>query len=249
MSTKYSIVIVDDEPLARELVKNYLSHRNDINIIAECSNGFECISFLNKHRTDILLLDIQMPKINGFELLEILNERPHVIFSTAYDEYAIKAFEENAIHYLLKPYSKEKLFAAIDRCIEQINLKNTSTFLPDKLNKTYTNNKKIEKIIVRHNSKTQIINIDDIIYFESAENYVKIRTHHATFIQEKTMKYFEENLPEEKFIRLHRSYIVNINYIVSIEAYTKDSYIATLKNNEKIKVSQEGYKKFRNKFK
>lgn len=246
MSKKFSIVVVDDEPLSIEYAIKCLSHRNDIEIIAECKNGFECIQFFKNHKADIMLLDIQMPQINGFELLEILYERPSVVFCTAFDEYAIKAFEENAVDYVLKPYSKERLNTAIDRCIEEITLKNINPVEPQKLAQRY--NEIIHRIVIRQGYRIIIIPINQIIYIESAENYVKIKTADGSYLKEQTMKYFESSLPQEMFLRLHRSYIVNINYLKSIEPYTKDSYIATLYNNETIKVSQEGYKRFRQRF-
>ncbi len=242
---KYKVLIVDDESLARQLVRGYISQRNDIEVVGECKDGFECLKFITEHKVDILFLDVQMPKINGFELLEVLREKPHVVFTTAFDEYAIKAFEMNAVDYLLKPFSKERLFEAVEKCISRIKLNENKEINTEKLSENYAET--IDRIVVRQGAKLVIVPVDDIIYLESSENYVKIKTHNGSFLKEKTMKYFEEHLPKKDFVRLHRSYIVKLTQILSIEPYTRDSYIATLKNNEKIKVSQEGYKSFRTK--
>ncbi len=242
---KYKVLIVDDESLARQLDRGYISQRNDIEVVGECKDGFECLKFIAEQKVDILFLDVQMPKINGFELLEVLREKPHVVFTTAFDEYAIKAFEMNAVDYLLKPFSKERLFEAVDKCISRIKLNENKEINTEKLSENYAET--IDRIVVRQGAKLVIVPVDDIIYLESSENYVKIKTQNGSFLKEKTMKYFEEHLPKNDFVRLHRSYIVKLTQILSIEPYTRDSYIATLKNNEKIKVSQEGYKSFRTK--
>lgn len=240
---KYKVLIVDDESLARTTLKKYLSERNDIEICGECEDGYECLRFFSSQKADILFLDIQMPKLTGFEVLELLPEKPAVIFSTAFDQYAIKAFEINAADYLLKPYSKERLLAALDKCIIRLN----SSPNPQKSYENLTDNhsEELNRIVVRNGNKVEIIQIEDIVYLESNENYVNIHTHRGTFIKDKTMKFFEDNLPTRLFMRLHRGYIANLTEIVSIEPYTKDSYTATMKNGSKIKVSQDGYKKFR----
>lgn len=243
---KYKVLIVDDESLARQLVKTYLGQRTDIEVVGECKDGFECLKFIVEQKVDILFLDVQMPKINGFELLEVLKEKPHVVFTTAFDEYAIKAFEMNAVDYLLKPFSKERLNEAVEKCIGRIKADESKAPYAEKLSEHYTGT--IDRIVIRHGAKLIIIPVDEIIYLESSENFVRIKTQNGSFLKEKTMIYFEEHLPKNDFVRLHRSYIVKLEQILSIEPYSRDSYIATLKNNEKIKVSQEGYKNFRAKF-
>ncbi len=240
---KYKALIVDDESLARQLVRTYLSQRNDVEVVGECKDGFECLKFIAEQKVDILFLDVQMPKINGFELLEVLKEKPNVVFTTAFDEFAIKAFEMNAVDYLLKPFSKERLNEAVEKCIGRIKADESKAPDTEKLSENYAET--VDRVVVRQGAKLIIIPVDDIIYLESSENYVKIKTQNGSFLKEKTMKYFEEHLPKNDFVRLHRSYIVKLTQILSIEPYTRDSYMATLKNNEKIKVSQDGYKNFR----
>ncbi len=239
--SKIKILIVDDEHLAREIIKGYLSDRMDIELVGECENGLDCIKFLKDQPVDLLFLDIQMPKIDGFEMLEVIENHPEVIFSTAFDQHAIRAFEKNAIDYLLKPYSKERFDNALEKAILRIKgqQKTTTHSLPEQLSKT------IERIIVRSGSKITLIPVEDIYYFESNDDYVLIHTKTGRFIKDQTMKYLENNLPKKSFIRVHRGFIANINAIKSIEAYSKDSYMGLMENGEKIKISPEGYRKIK----
>lgn len=239
---KIKVVIVDDEPLAREVIKGYLGYRDDIEIVAECENGFDCIKLLANEDVDILFLDIQMPKIDGFEMLEVIERHPEIIFSTAFDQYAIKAFEKNAIDYILKPFSKERFDVALDKAIARIQ-QNEST--PVNMHQIEREQKIIERIIVRSGSKIILIPVDDIFYFEANDDYVLIHTKTGRYIKDQTMKYFENNLPNRQFLRVHRGFIANINAIKSIEAYSKDSYMALMENNEKIKISPDGYRKIK----
>jgi len=247
----YKVAIVDDELLARDIMRNYLSSRTDIEIVGECENGYDCIKLINTTKVDILFLDIQMPKIDGFEMLEILNPRPEIIFCTAFDSFALKAFEMNAIDYLLKPFSKERLYQATDKAIERIE-NGLSVQHDDNLNQLQKmrddNIESIERIVVRNGSKLVIIPVNDIIFLEAADDYVMIYTKDSRYMKDKTMKYFETHLPKKQFIRTHRSFIANIQQIKSIEAYSKDSHIALMINNEKIKISAEGYKKLKEMF-
>jgi two-component system LytT family response regulator len=239
--TKINVAIVDDEPLAREIIKGYLSTDLEINIVGECENGFECIKLLSNTPVDLLFLDIQMPKIDGFELLEILEQKPEIIFCTAFDNYAIKAFEKNAIDYLLKPFSRERFEEALFKAKKRITNKDSkiySSTLP-------IENKIIERIIIRTGSKILLIPVDDIYYIESDDDYVLIHSKSGRHIKDQTMKYFESHLPAKNFIRVHRGFIANIDYIKSIEAYSKDSYMALMENGEKIKISPDGYRKIK----
>ena len=239
---KIKVVIVDDEPLAREVIKGYLGYRDDIEIVAECENGFDCIKLLANEDVDILFLDIQMPKIDGFEMLEVIERHPEIIFSTAFDQYAIKAFEKNAIDYILKPFSKERFDTALDKAIARIQQNEP---IPVNMHQIEREQKIIERIIVRNGSKIILIPVDDIFYFEANDDYVLIHTRTGRYIKDQTMKYFENNLPNRQFIRVHRGFIANINAIKSIEAYSKDSYMALMENNEKIKISPDGYRKIK----
>ncbi len=243
---KYNVVIVDDEPLARDIIFNFLKDREDIDIVAQCENGFDCVKTLQNMHVDVLFLDIQMPKINGFELIEILPYNPSIIFCTAFDEYAIKAFEVNAIDYLMKPFSKDRINKSLDKTIHFLDLNIKSDDKLNKLQKAREDSLEImERIIVRKNGKLIVIQTQNISHIEAQDDYVMIYSDGNRFLHEKTMKYYETHLDDKVFLRLHRSYIANINFIISIEPYSKDSYIAIMKNGDKIKVSQQGYKRFR----
>jgi two-component system LytT family response regulator len=247
MSLKMKVLIVDDESLARDLVRNYLTGVEDVEIAGECSNGFEALKAIQDLQPDLLFLDIQMPKIDGFELLEVLDPRPEIIFCTAYDQYAIKAFEMNAIDYLLKPFSRERLLKAVEKAKERMGTPSQSSF--EKLQQDIDDSPRLlERIVTRLGSKITVVPVDRIHYLEAADDYVMIHSDLGNHLKEKTMKYFEAHLPQDQFIRIHRSYIVNISEIKSLELYSKDSYLAVLKSGDKLKVSSEGYRRLRRNF-
>jgi two-component system, LytTR family, response regulator len=252
MSSKMKVLIVDDESLARELVRNYLKEMPDVEVLGECANGFEALKAVQELCPDLLFLDIQMPKIDGFELLEVLDPRPEIIFCTAYDQYAIRAFEMNAVDYLLKPFSRERLQQAVDKAKQRIGTPSQIVGTPSPLENLKQHldddRKVLERVITRLGSKVTVIPVDRIHFLESADDYVMIHSELGSHLKERTMKYFEEHLPPDYFIRIHRSYIVNISVIKSLELYSKDSYLAILRNGEKLKVSAEGYKRLREKF-
>jgi two-component system, LytTR family, response regulator len=255
MHDKIKVLIIDDEVLARELVRMYLQDIPGVEVLGECANGFEALKSIQELSPDLLFLDIQMPKIDGFELLEVLDRRPGIIFTTAFDQYAIRAFEMNAVDYLLKPFSKSRLEQALEKARRRMAEKETPSQPEEtpspliKLQQHLDQEKKIlERVITRLGSKITVIPVEKIRYIESADDYVMIFSEIGNHLKEKTMKYFEDHLPQGQFIRIHRSYIVNISEIRSLELYSKDSYVAVMKSGEKLKVSSEGYRKLREKF-
>jgi len=233
-------IIIDDEQLARDIVKKYLEDHNNIEIVAECSNGFEGLKAIHELKPDLVFLDIQMPKLTGFEMLEILDYKPQIIFATAYDEFAIKAFEHNAIDYLLKPFSKERFDQAITKAksksVDQKpdEIKRINDFRDEQVDT-------IDRIVVKQNHKIVVIPVDDIKYIEAQDDYVMIYTNDARYMKQKTMKYFETHLPAYDFVRIHRAYIAKVSEIEELQRYEKDSYIVKLKSGEKLKVSKSGY--------
>lgn len=229
-------IIIDDEELGRALVANYLESFPMIEIVAQCANGFDGLKAIEQHQPDLVFLDIQMPKLTGLEMLELLEKRPEIIFTTAYDNFAIRAFEENAIDYLLKPFSKERFDKAVHKSLQQIT--KTPTTSPKQLASAET----LERIAIKQGSKIHIVQVDSVNYIESNGDYVLIHTPEGRFIKEKTMKYYEQHLPKQSFVRIHRSYIVNIHQIARIENFEKESHIVILKNETRLKVSSEGYK-------
>jgi two-component system LytT family response regulator len=242
MSDTIRTIIIEDEALARNLLKSYLKDHDRVVIIEECENGFDGLKAINEMKPDLVFLDVQMPKLTGFEMLELLDFRPEIIFTTAYNQFAIKAFEQNAIDYLLKPFSKERLMVAIERAIEKINGNKGSELPIDKLTEIPEDDI-IERVVVKDKNKIHIIPTEQIRYVESLDDYVMIYTKERRFIKQKTMKFFENHLNPKEFIRIHRSYIVKVEEIAEIQQYEKESHIVILKNDHtKLKVSKTGYK-------
>lgn len=242
MSNSIRSIIIEDEALARNLLKNYLKDHDQVEIIAECENGFDGLKAINEMKPDLVFLDVQMPKLTGFEMLELLDFRPEIIFTTAYNQFAIKAFEQHAVDYLLKPFSKDRLMVAVERAIEKIKGNKGGELPIDKLTEIPENDL-IERVVVKDKSKIHIIPSEQIRYVESLDDYVMIYTKERRFIKQKTMKFFETHLNPKEFIRIHRSYIVKVEEIAEIQQYEKESHIVILKNDHtKLKVSKTGYK-------
>jgi two-component system LytT family response regulator len=244
---KVSTIIIDDEKLAREITKGYLNKNPEVEIVAECSNGFDAIKKINELKPDLIFLDIQMPKISGFEMLELLEEPPVIIFTTAFDQYAIKAFEVNAADYLLKPFSEERFNAALKKSFNHLQDK----FEHDSVIKNIIdhNEKKIEfleRIVIKEGSKISIIPVETIKWIEAQDDYVLINCNLGRFLKQKTMKYFENHLNENNFIRIHRSYIINVDFIQHLEQTGKESYRLILKNGKQFPVSKTGLARLRN---
>jgi two-component system LytT family response regulator len=237
-------VIIDDEILARSIVKEYLQAYPDIEVVQECNDGFEGIKAIQQQQPDLIFLDIQMPKINGFEMLELVEPPPAVIFTTAFEEYAIKAFESHAIDYLLKPFSKERFDKAI-RKWQQQNPQERQAGTEKLVSSSGTNPHQQSRVVVKDNGKIRIIPVANIQYLEAADDYVKIHTNEAVFLKNKTMGYFEETLEPNNFIRIHRSYIINVQLITRIDSYEKENHLAILSNGVKLPVSKPGYVKLK----
>jgi two-component system LytT family response regulator len=238
-------VIIDDEPLARMVVKEYLQDFSQIHIAAECNDGFEGVKAIMQHQPDLVFLDIQMPKINGFEMLELVEQPPAVIFATAFDEYALKAFEAHAVDYLLKPFSKERFAKAVNKWLAQRGdgqqKANTQSLLEAPPHQPGQN----ERIVVKTAGKIKIIPMHDVHFLEAADDYVKIVTKEGSFLKSKTMQYFEQVLNASQFVRCHRSFIVSVQEISRIDPYEKESYLAILRSGTKVPVSKAGYSKLR----
>lgn len=235
-------IIIEDEQPARDLIKHYLTGRNEIEIAGEFSDGFTGLKAIQEIKPDLVFLDIQMPKLTGFELLELLDEMPHIIFTTAYDQFAIKAFELNAVDYLLKPYSKERFNQALNKAFEHLKQASPGKELKKLANHVAENREILDRIVVKTGSKIKVIPVDSILYIESQDDYVMIYVPDGKFLKQQTMKYFEQFLDPTKFVRIHRSYLVNISTIKQLELYEKNSYLAMLSNGAKLKVSDTGYK-------
>ena len=259
MSTNTNIkaIIIDDEPLARMIVQEYLATYTEIKVLQECSDGFEGIKAIQQHHPDLIFLDIQMPKINGFEMLELVEEPPAVIFTTAFDEYAIKAFESHAVDYLLKPFNKERFDKAVRKWIDQragvaanAAPKAAATDAGSDptaalLETAAQSPAQQQRIVVKTGGKIKIIPLEDIHYMEAADDYVKIHTHNGAFLKNRTMSYFEKALDGAQFVRTHRSYILNVQQVTRIDPYEKDSHLCILQSGAQVPVSKAGYVKLK----
>jgi two-component system LytT family response regulator len=237
-------LLIDDEPLARSIVREYLKHYTEINIVTECNDGFEGVKAIAEHRPDIIFLDIQMPKINGFEMLELVENPPDVIFTTAYDEYAIKAFETYAVDYLLKPFGRERFDKAMQKWLSRQNMPAVSK-TENLLDTASLSPGQNQRIVVKIGGKIKIIPVHEIIYLEAADDFVKIHTQEGSFLKNKTMNHFENVLEAGQFARIHRSYIVNIQQITRIDPYEKDNHIAVLRSGGTVPMSKAGYTKLK----
>nr|WP_294946954.1 LytTR family transcriptional regulator DNA-binding domain-containing protein [uncultured Mucilaginibacter sp.] len=241
------VLIIDDEPLARMVVLEYLQAFPQIEVLQECGDGFEGLKAIQQHQPDLIFLDVQMPKINGFEMLELVENPPAVIFATAFDEFAIKAFEAHAVDYLLKPFSKERFVKAIDKYLSHAAAgpaaaaKTTETLLEIAAQSPAQN----ERIVVKTGTKVKIISVQDVEYLQADDDYVSVITAEGAFLKNKTMAFFEKTLDPRYFVRVHRSYIIAIQQITRLDPYEKDSHLAILKSGAKIPVSKTGYVKLK----
>ena len=243
MSSK--VIIIDDEPLARSIVIEYIQHFPDLVVSQVCSNGFEGLKAIQQYKPDLLILDIQMPKINGFEMLELIDNPPAVIFATAFDEYAIKAFEAHAIDYLLKPFNQDRFEKAIKKWREQKNNSASERQTKQLLDDVSLTAPQSQRVVIKDGSNIKIIPVQDILYLEAADDFVKVFTKEGYFLKNKTMSHFEQVLDPSQFVRSHRSYIINLQQITRIDPYEKDNHVAILRSGAKVPVSRTGYPKLK----
>ncbi|MCF8364971.1 MAG: LytTR family DNA-binding domain-containing protein [Bacteroidales bacterium] len=246
--TTIKALIIDDEELARKVILRYLEKHPEIEIVGECENGFAGLKAINENKPDLVFLDIQMPKINGFELLEVLEEKPLIIFSTAHDEFALKAFEHSALDYLLKPYSQKRFTEAVAKALSRIQSGLSQTAELEKLN--HENEKRedyLHRIVVKEGSQVHVIPCGEIITLEAADDYVEIQTKSKKYLKQKPLSFFETRLHPDHFIRVHRSTIVAVSEISRLEPYSKDNFILILKNGKEVNVSKSGMKLLRDK--
>jgi two-component system LytT family response regulator len=246
MMEKIRIIIIEDEAPARELIKHYLKDLDSVEVIAECSDGFSGLKSISGMKPDLVILDIQMPRLTGIEMVEVLTEKPEIIFTTAYDQFALKAFELNAVDYLLKPFPKRRFLNAVEKAIDKIrsgagNKEPASQLLTKKPEASPP----VSRIVVRKGNAINLIPVDHIRYVESQDDYVMIYHSAGKALKQQTLKFYEENLPKTDFVRIHRSYIVRVGEINRIEPYAKDTHIAILHSGDKLPVSRSGYKQLR----
>lgn len=237
---KLRVAIVDDEELARKLIREYLSAYEDIEIVAECANGFEAVKAVTDVKPDLLLLDIRMPRLDGFEVLELVGREVGVIFVTAYDKYALRAFEVHAVDYLLKPFSPERLREALNRARARLDAKQTIP-LAKLSTAARPSGSHLERVAIRDGANVHVIPVSKIDYAEAQDDYVCFRSEGKRFLKQQTLADVETALDPAQFVRIHRSYILNIDRLAKLELYAKDSHAAILRDGTRLPVSRSGY--------
>ena len=236
------VIIVDDEDLARGVLREFLGAHADIEIVAECANGFDAVKAITELEPALVFLDIQMPKLNGFEVVELAGRKARYIFATAFDQYALKAFEIHAVDYLLKPFSQQRLSEAVAHARASMG---NPPALEAMVSEAAARNKPLERVLIRDGAKVHVIATEKIDYIEAQDDYVQIRSEGKSYLKNQRMAELEEQLDAQQFLRIHRSWIVNIACVDRIEQATKDSYVAILKDGGKVPVSRSGYQKVR----
>jgi len=236
-------IVVDDEKLARKYLREMLVEHPAVEVVTECANGFEAVKAVGEHSPDLLFLDIQMPKLDGFEVLELIDDGPAVVFVTAYDQYALKAFDAHAVDYLLKPFSPERLAEAIDKV-----RRNLGQGLPpiDELKRAARPDEgPLRRVVVRDGSSVTIVADRDIDYVQAEDDYIAIHTGGRSLLKHQTIKSLEAELDPAMFVRIHRSTIVNVDRIDRIELLAKDRYVACLDDGAQLNISRSGHKRLK----
>lgn len=243
---KIKTIIVDDEPLARQIIREFLETHPDVQIMAECSDAHEALEAIEKYNPDLIFLDIQMPEINGFELLDMLEEIPSIIFSTAYDQYALKAFEVNAVDYLLKPYEQSRFDIALERVKKDILQDRTeSEKIKHLLMNLHSEKKHLKRMLVKDAGKIFILNTAEIQWVEAVEDYVNLFTPNSSFLVLQSLTNLENKLDPAKFIRVHRSYIINLEAVKELEPWSNGRLKCYLKDGKEIILSRAGAKRLK----
>jgi two-component system LytT family response regulator len=235
-----TVMIVDDEELARKLLREMLADHPDIEIIAECANGFEAVKAAAERKPDLIFLDVQMPKLDGFEVLELIGPGVGVIFVTAYDTYALRAFDVHAVDYLLKPFSKQRFEAALALAENRLGENTPPAAL---LAATARAPGYLERIVVKDGARVHIIPVARLDFAEAQDDYISLVSNGKTYLKQQTIGSLEESLDPRQFIRIHRSYIVNLDRVVKMEPYTKDTKVAVLNDGKQLPVSRSGYQR------
>ncbi len=241
------VVIVDDEELARSVLKEYLADHPEVTVVAECQNGFEAVKVATELKPDLVILDVQMPKLNGFEVLELIPPPPAVIFVTAYDQYAIRAFDVHAADYLLKPVSPERLTEALTHATTRIRSGEPSP-APALLAAARGGKRFLDRILVRDGTRVHIIPADNVDYIEAQDDYACIHSGGKAFLKLQTLSDLENSLDPDRFVRIHRGFVLNVARMARIELYAKDSRIVVLQDGKKLPVSRAGYARLRELF-
>jgi len=242
--TKIRAIIIEDEELARQLLRELLRRHPEVEVVGECANGFDAVKMVPEFKPDLLFLDIQMPKLDGFEVLELVGNEVAVIFVTAYDQHALRAFEVHAVDYLLKPVVPERFEAALQRAKERLSKKTmpAPTELAAAARKP---GEYAERVVVKDGSRVQIIPIAKLDYAEAQDDYISLASQGKKYLKQQTISSLEASLNPRNFLRIHRSYLVNVERVSKLEPYTKDSHIVILNDGTRLPVSRTGYGRLR----
>ncbi len=234
------VIVVDDEPLARAVVREYIGAHPGVEVVAECANGFDAVKAVTELAPDLMFLDVQMPKLSGFEVLELIGRDVPVIFTTAYDQYALRAFEVHAVDYLLKPFSEERFAEALSRArgrLQAPEADDVEALVSDARVRTGP----LERVLIRDGSQVHVLPIDRIDYVEAQDDYVSFKSEGRQYLKDQTMASIEAAMDPARFVRIHRSYLLNIERIARVELYAKDSRVAILRDGTRLPVSRAGY--------
>ncbi len=240
-------IIVDDEELARQVLREYLKAHDDVEIVAECANGFAAVKAASEFKPDLMFLDVQMPKLDGFEVLELTSPEIAVIFTTAFDNYAMRAFDAHAVDYLLKPFNADRLHTALQRAKLRIQAQpgdqpsEKPIVATELASAARAPDQFLQRIVVKDGSRVHIIPVDRLDFAEAQDDYVSLRTEKKNYLKQQTISSLEASLDPAQFIRVHRSFIVNIGKVTKIEPYTKDTRVAVLADGSQVPISRAGY--------
>lgn len=240
MTNHLRVVIVDDEPLARAVIREYLHSHQDVEIVAECGNGFEAVKAVAELSPDLVFLDVQMPKLSGFEVLELLGREVPVVFTTAYDQYALRAFEVHAVDYLLKPFDERRFAEALSRARTRLQSHQPAE-VEALISDARPRQGPVERVLIRDGAHVHVIPVEKIDYVEAQDDYVCFKADGKQYLKDQTMAALEATLDPARFVRIHRSYLLNIERIARVELYAKDSRVAILRDGARLPVSRAGY--------
>ncbi len=243
MSESLRVVIVDDELLARQVLREYCGQLEDVDVIAECANGFEAVKVIAEQKPDLVLLDVQMPKLDGFEVVDLIGRSVPVIFVTAHDEFAVRAFDVHAVDYLLKPTSLERLQEALTRVRGRLSRTDEPPVPPQLLDDVRAQRGPLERVLIRDGTKVHVIPVGEIDFIQAQDDYVSFHAGGKEYLKEQPLAEVEESLDQKRFVRIHRSFVLNIERLARVEPLTRDSRIAILKDGRRLPLSRSGFQR------
>ncbi len=240
MSDTLRVLIVDDEPLARSMVREFIGAHPGVEVVAECGNGFDAVKAVTELQPDLMFLDVQMPKLSGFEVLELIGREVAVIFTTAYDQYALRAFEVHAVDYLLKPFSEERFAEALARARARLAARDALP-VEELVAEARPRQTPVERVLIRDGAQVHVLPVERIDYVEAQDDYIAFKSDGKQYLKDQTLGTAEAALDPTRFVRIHRSYLLNIDRIARVELYAKDSRMAVLRDGTRLPVSRAGY--------